>query len=223
MMGVSLNIAPSILAADFARLGEEVAAIESVVSMIHIDIMDGHFVPNISIGVPVVASLRPVSKLKFDCHLMMTNAASYFESLAEAGADLVTIHIEAYPEPTVAAERAKAAGLDFGLVINPPTPFEAVEPFVELCDMLLVMSVNPGFGGQSFIPDVLDKVEAARKMIDSQGLATDIEIDGGIDPDTIRPAYEAGVDVFVAGSSVFGASDPVGAIEAMRAAAEVTT
>lgn len=214
------RIAPSILAADFARLAEEVARVEPEISMFHIDIMDGHFVPNISLGVPVVRSLRPVTSAKFDCHMMMTNAAAYFGPLREAGADLVTIHIEAYPEPTDAARRARDAGLGFGLVVNPPTPLAAVEPFIELCDMLLVMSVNPGFGGQSFIPEVLGKVERARKIIDSQGLATDIEIDGGIGPDTIRQARDAGVDIFVAGSAVFAAPDPVAAIVEMKAALE---
>lgn len=215
-----LDIAPSILAADFARLGEEVAGVESEVSMIHIDIMDGHFVPNISLGVPVVRSLRAATELKFDCHMMMTNAAAYFGPLKAAGADLVTIHIEAYPDPTEAAASAKELGLEFGLVVNPPTPFDAVEPYLDLCDLVLVMSVNPGFGGQAFIPEVLDKVEVARKIIDSRGLATDIEIDGGIGPDTIRMAREAGVDVFVAGSAVFAAPDPVAAIKGMRTAAE---
>jgi ribulose-phosphate 3-epimerase len=214
------RIAPSILAADFARLGEEVARIEGEISMLHIDIMDGHFVPNISLGVPVVRSLRATTSLEFDCHMMMTNAAAYFESLAEAGADLVTVHIEAYPDPTDAARRARDAGLRFGLVVNPPTPFAAVEQHLELCDLLLVMSVHPGFGGQAFIPEVLEKVEAARKAIDSRSLATDIEIDGGIGPDTIRLARDAGVDIFVAGSAVFAAPDPVAAIREMKAAVE---
>ncbi len=214
------RIAPSILAADFARLGEEVARVEPEIAMLHVDIMDGHFVPNISLGVPVVRSLRAVTKLKFDCHMMMTNADAYFEPLADAGADLVTIHIEAYPDPTEAARRARDAGLEFGLVVNPPTPLAAVEPHLELCDLLLVMSVHPGFGGQAFIPEVLEKVEAARKIIDSQGLATDIEIDGGIGPDTIRLARDAGVDIFVAGSAVFAAPDPAAAIRDMKATLE---
>ena len=134
----------------------------------------------------------------------------------------MTIHIEAYPDPTDSAARAKELGLEFGLVVNPPTPIEAIEPYLDLCDMVVVMSVHPGFGGQAFIPEVLDKVTVARKMIDSRGLATDIQIDGGIGPDTIRMARDAGVDVFVAGSAVFAASDPVEAIEGMRAAVEDT-
>jgi ribulose-phosphate 3-epimerase len=177
-------------------------------------------VPNISLGVPVVRSLRASTDLQFDCHMMMTNAAAYFGPLKEAGADLVTIHIEAYPDPTEAAASARDLGLEFGLVVNPPTPLAAVEPYIDLCDMLLVMSVHPGFGGQSFIPEVLEKVEVARKIIDSRGLATDIEIDGGIGPDTIHMARDAGVDVFVAGNAVFAAPDPVAAIADMRTAAE---
>ncbi|MCP3977194.1 MAG: ribulose-phosphate 3-epimerase [bacterium] len=214
------QIAPSILAADFARLGEEVSRVDGHVNMFHIDVMDGHFVPNISLGIPVIASLRPVTKAKFDCHLMMTNPESYFEPLREAGADLATVHLEVFPNPKPVAAQARAAGLEFGLAINPPTPFAAIEPYVELCDLVLIMSVNPGFGGQSFIADVLTKVEAARKKVDSLGLSTDIEIDGGIGVDNIRRARDAGANVFVAGSSVFNADDPVAAIDSMRKAVE---
>ena len=210
------RIAPSILAADFARLGEEVAAIGDYVDMLHIDVMDGHFVPNISLGIPVIASLRRVTDLPFDCHLMMTNPDAYFEPLKATGADIVTVHLEVFPDPIAVARQAREAGLRFGLVMNPPTPFEAVEPYVELCDMVLVMSVNPGFGGQKFIPHVLGKIEAVRKLVDSHGLAADVEIDGGIGPDNIGLAREAGADVFVAGSSIFRAEDPVAAIQAMR-------
>ncbi len=214
------RIAPSILAADFARLGEDVERVAPYADLLHIDVMDGHFVPNISLGVPVVASLRKATDLYFDCHLMTTNPADYLTEFKEAGADLVTVHIEAVPDPTAAAAAAREAGLDFGLVLNPPTPFAAVAPFVELCDMLLVMSVQPGFGGQAFMPEVLDKVAAARKLVDSQGLHTDIQIDGGISVDTASAARRAGADVFVAGSAVFGADDPVAAIQRLRAALE---
>jgi len=210
------RIAPSILAADFACLGEEVAAIGNYVDMLHIDVMDGHFVPNISLGIPVIESLRRVTDLPFDCHLMMTNPDAYFGPLKAAGADIVTVHLEVFPDPIAVAQRAREEGLRFGLVINPPTPFDAVEPYVELCDMVLVMSVNPGFGGQRFISKVLGKIEAVRKLVDSQGLSTDVEIDGGIGPDNIGFAREAGADVFVAGSSIFRAKDPVAAIQAMR-------
>ncbi len=214
------RIAPSILAADFARLGEDVQRVAAHADLLHIDVMDGHFVPNISLGVPVVASLRKVSDLYFDCHLMTTNPGEYLPEFRDAGADLVTVHIEAVPDPTEVAARARAVGLDFGLVLNPPTPFEAVEPFVELCDMLLVMSVQPGFGGQAFMPEVLEKVEAARKLVDSRGLPTDIQIDGGISVDTAPAARRAGADVFVAGSAVFRADDPVAAIQRLRASIE---
>ncbi len=210
------RIAPSILAADFARLGDEVTAIADVVDLLHIDVMDGHFVPNISLGIPVIRSLRAVTDLPFDCHLMTTNPDVYFEEFAEAGADGVTVHMEVFPDPTDVAAKARAAGLGFGLVINPPTPYEAVDPFLELCDMVLIMSVNPGFGGQSFIEDVLPKVERAREVIDSRGLDVDIEIDGGIGQDTIGRARRAGADVFVAGSAIFRQADPVGAVAGLR-------
>lgn len=215
-----MRIAPSILAADFAHLGDDVARIEPHVDMLHIDVMDGHFVPNISLGIPVIESLRKATNLPFDCHLMITNPDAYLEPLSEAGADLVTIHMEVFPHPTTIARQARDLGLGFGLVINPPTPAEAVIPYLELTDMVLVMSVNPGFGGQSFIPEVLTKVEAIRKTVDSQGLKTEIEVDGGIDATTIRSAWDAGAEVFVAGSAVFRAPDPVAAIAEMRAKVE---
>lgn len=211
------RLAPSILAADFANLGAEVERVAPFCDMLHIDVMDGHFVPNLSLGIPVIESLRKVTDLPFDCHMMTTNPDAYFEPLRVAGADLVTVHLEVYPDPEPVAANARTAGLRFGLVINPATPFAGLEPFVELCDMVLIMSVHPGFGGQSFMPEVLRKVEAARKFIDSRGLATDIQIDGGIDAGTIRSARDAGADVFVAGSAVFRASDPALALKELRA------
>ncbi len=210
------RIAPSILAADFARLGEEVARVEPYVDSLHVDVMDGHFVPNISLGIPVIASLREVTNLMLDCHLMTTNPGAYLEPLRDAGADFVTVHMEVFPDPRDIAARARTAGLGFGLVLNPITPFSAVEAYVELCDMLLVMSVQPGFAGQEFMAEVLPKVEDARKFVDVRGLGTDIQIDGGIGPETIGRARAAGADVFVAGSSVFGAPDPVAAVAEMR-------
>jgi len=212
------KIAPSLLAADFAHLADEVARIEEHIDFLHVDVMDGHFVPNLSFGMPVIESLRKVTDLYFDCHLMVTNPVSLFEPLKSAGGSLVSCHIEVLPDPAPAAAKARALGLDFGLVINPVTPFEAVEPFVELCDLLLVMSVVPGFGGQGFIPEVLKKAEAARNWVDSHGLDADIEIDGGVTPATAVSAREAGVDSFVAGTAIFRAEDPVAAVHELRAA-----
>ncbi len=212
------RIAPSVLAADFSRLGEEVARAELHADLLHVDVMDGHFVPNLAVGIPVIAALREITKLPLDCHLMTLNPDRFLEQLKEAGADIVTVHIEVFPNPRDIAAQARAVGLGFGLVINPPTPGQAVEPFVELTDMVLVMSVDPGFGGQQFDQTVLGKVERLRKLIDSAGLGTDIEIDGGIDLTTIRSARDAGADVFVAGTSVFRTDDPAAAIEELREA-----
>ncbi len=210
------RIAPSLLAADFSKLGDSVRAVEGAVDWLHLDIMDGHFVPNISFGMPVIASLRAVTDLYFDCHLMTTNPAAYLSELADAGANLVTMHIEAVPDPTGALARAKSVGLDGGLVINPGTPVGAVEPFLGDIDTILVMSVEPGFGGQSFMSEVLAKVEKLREIVEKQGLSTDIEIDGGIGPDNIGLAAAAGANVFVAGTAIFGADDPAQAAENLR-------
>ena len=215
-----VKIAPSLLAADFSKLAEEVARVEEHVDLLHVDVMDGHFVPNLTFGMPVIESLRPTTELYFDCHLMVSNPISLFEPLQAAGADLVTVHIEVHPDPRRAAAAARDAGLDFGLVASPPTPFESLRPFVELCDLVLIMSVEPGFGGQAFIPDVLPKVEAARKFIDSEGIRADIEVDGGIDPVTARQAVAAGADVIVAGTAIFRDPDPVAAVGRLRAADE---
>lgn len=214
------RVAPSILAADFANLATEVEKVAAHVDMLHIDVMDGHFVPNISLGIPVISSLRAVTDLPFDCHMMTTNPDPYFGPLRKAGADLVTVHIEVYPDPSRAAARAREAGLDFGLVLNPITPFASVEPYVELCDLVLVMTVEPGFGGQAFIPEVLPKIEEARKFVDNRGLRADIEVDGGIGPETIAAVRSAGADVFVAGSAIFGAPDPEAAVAELRSLLE---
>jgi len=213
---VSPKIAPSILAADFAHLASEVAAVNEHADLLHVDIMDGHFVPNLSLGIPIVRALRRHSELPFDCHLMTTNPAAYLPELADAGATIVTMHIEAVPDPTAAATMSRDLDLGFGLVINPGTPFGAVRPFVELCDLVVVMSVEPGHGGQAFIDEVLPEVQAARNFIDSEGLTADIEIDGGITPETAPRARSAGADVFVAGTSVFAAEDRGAAIVQLR-------
>lgn len=215
-----LKIAPSLLAADFACLEKQIQQVEPVVDWLHIDVMDGHFVPNVSFGVPVIKSIRPMTNLYFDCHLMTTNPEAFLSDFAGAGADLVTMHIEAMPDPTLAAEKARENGLDFGLVCNPATPFPAISPFLDLCDVVLFMSVEPGFGGQSFMPEVLSKVEAAREWVEERGLPTDIQIDGGITPETARLAFEAGANVLVAGTAIFGADDPSTAAAELRRAIE---
>lgn len=215
---MTVKIAPSLLAADFSRLGEEIRRIEGSVDWLHLDVMDGHFVPNISFGIPVIAGIRQTSSLYFDTHVMTTNPDSYVAELAEAGADLVTMHIEAVPDPTDPEKRARDVGLDFGLVINPLTPFEAVAPYVENCDVVVVMSVEPGFGGQAFMPQVLPKVEAAREWVENRGLRTDIQVDGGVTPDNVKTVVDAGATVVVAGSAVFRAEDPPAALEELRRA-----
>lgn len=213
---VDIKIAPSLLAADFSHLAEEVESLGSEADLLHLDVMDGHFVPNLTFGMGVIAALRPHTDLRFDCHMMTTNPVDFLPELAEAGVDIVTVHLEAVGDPRPAATAARDLGMGFGVVISPPTPWEAMAPFVELCEMVLVMSVHPGFGGQSFIPEVLDKVEALRKLVDSQALSTDIEIDGGISKSTIRSARDAGANVFVAGTAVFGRPDRRKAIEELR-------
>ena len=217
---MTARIYPSLLAADFAHLADDVARVEGVVDGLHVDVMDGHFVPNISFGLSVIEDLRPHSELFFDTHLMMSNPDFYFEQFKTAGCDMVTVHIEVYPDPVPVAEKARKHGLKFGLTLNPPTPVEAVVPFIEVVDNLLIMSVYPGFGGQDFIPESLEKVERVREIVDSQGLGADIQIDGGITPETASLARKAGADVFVAGTAIFQTPDPVEAVAALRAAVE---
>jgi ribulose-phosphate 3-epimerase len=213
-----MKLAPSILSADFARLGEEVDQIRDVAQLLHVDVMDGHFVPNLTIGPPVVESLRKHTDLFLDCHLMVDNPGVLLADFADAGADRCIVHVElGDPRPLFDALRARHVGV--GLVLNPPTPVDTVMPYLDQIDLLLVMSVNPGWGGQSFIPEVLDKVAIARKEIDARGLPCEIEIDGGINVETAGAAAASGVDILVAGSAVFRAPDPAAAGRAILAAA----
>ncbi|MGV0742584.1 ribulose-phosphate 3-epimerase [Mycolicibacterium sp. XJ870] len=208
-------IAPSILSADFARLADEVAVVGGA-DWLHVDVMDNHFVPNLTLGLPVVESLLKVTDIPMDCHLMIEDPERWAPPYAEAGAYNVTFHAEATDNPVGVARDIRAAGAKAGLSVKPGTP---LEPYLEILrefDTLLVMSVEPGFGGQSFIPEVLAKVGTARRLVDSGELTVVVEIDGGVNTDTIEQAAEAGVDCFVAGSAVYSAADPAAAVKSLR-------
>jgi ribulose-phosphate 3-epimerase len=216
-----IKIAPSILSADFARLGDEIRAIEAGgADYVHIDVMDGHFVPNITIGPLIVEAVRKVTDMPLDVHLMIENPDQYIPDFAKAGADIITVHYEAVPHLHRTVQLIHSLGKKAGVSLNPATPVSSLEVILEELDLVLLMSVNPGFGGQNFIPSCLPKIEALRKEIDRRGLNIELEIDGGVKPANIAAIAGAGADVFVAGSAVFGASDYRATIAELRRLAE---
>jgi ribulose-phosphate 3-epimerase len=217
---LSVRIAPSILSADFAALGAAVAAAEKGgADLLHIDVMDGHFVPNITIGPPVVKSIKRVATVPLDVHLMITDPDKYAAAFVEAGADMVSVHVEVLPHLHRSIAFIKSLGVKAGVVLNPSTPVVALEEIAGDVDFVLVMSVNPGFGGQAFIPRSEHKVRALRALLDRAGSRAPIEIDGGIDLSNIARVVEAGVDIVVAGSAIFNSPDPTAATKALKDAA----
>ncbi len=213
-------VAPSLLAADFARLGAEVAAVERAgADWLHLDVMDGHFVPNISFGPVVVKALRPLTRLPFDVHLMIAPADPYIAAFAEAGADHISVHPEAGPHLHRTLQMIRALGKKAGVVLDPATPVEAIEYVFDLLDQIMVMTVNPGFGGQAFIASQLGKIARLRGMISKSGFDITLQVDGGITPATAGAALAAGADCLIAGTAVFGAPDYAAAIAGLRAAA----
>lgn len=212
-----IKIAPSILAADFANLERDIRRIAAA-DYVHVDVMDGLFVPNITIGIPVVKCIRPTTELPLDVHLMIERPVRYVEEFCRAGADIVTVHVEADTEENTrrALDMVHGCGKRAGVVLKPKTPAEAALPFLDRCDMVLIMTVEPGFGGQSFMADMMDKVRKVRGWIDGRGLACDLEVDGGVDPVTAKVCVAAGANVLVAGSAVYKAADIPGRIQELR-------
>jgi ribulose-phosphate 3-epimerase len=214
-----VEIAPSILSADFARLAEEIQAVERAgASLLHVDVMDGRFVPNITIGLPVVKAISRATRLPLDAHLMIVEPGQYAEQFVAAGAQMVSVHIEADPHAHRTLSAIRAAGGRAGIAINPATSLSAVEEVLKFADYVLLMSVNPGFGGQKFIPESLDKLRRLRSMIDERGLSTRIEIDGGIDRENIAEVAAAGAEIIVSGSAIFSTKDPGVAFRELREA-----
>lgn len=214
-----VEIAPSILSADFARLAEEIKTVERAgASVLHVDVMDGRFVPNITIGLPVVKAISRATQLPIDAHLMIVEPGRYAEQFVAAGAQMVSIHVEADPHAHRTLTAIRNAGAQAGIAINPATSLAALEEVIRFADYVLLMSVNPGFGGQKFIPETLDRLRRLRKMIDERALGTRIEIDGGIDRDNIAEVVAAGAEIIVAGSAIFAAPDPAAAVRELREA-----
>lgn len=212
-----IKIAPSILSADFSKLGDEIKDVEKGgADYIHVDVMDGHFVPNITIGPLIVESIRPVTKLPLDVHLMIENPDQYIEAFAKAGADYITVHVEACRHLHRTIQLIKSFGVKPGVVLNPATPVQMIEYIIEDLDMVLLMSVNPGFGGQKFIPSVLTKIKQVKELVDQKELTVEIEVDGGINKETAPLCIQAGATVLVAGSAVYGQNDRQKAIAEIR-------
>ena len=217
--GRIIDIAPSILSADFSRLGEEIEAVRrGGATILHVDVMDGHFVPNLTIGLPVVKSLAKATDLPIDAHLMISEPGRYAQQFVEAGARMVSVHVEADAHLHRTLESSKAAGAQAGVVLNPATPIETLAEALPFADYVLVMSVNPGFGGQKFIATAIDKLRRLRSMIDERQLGTRIEIDGGIDLENIASVVAAGAEIIVAGSAIFRVADPEAAVRGLREA-----
>ena len=210
-----MQIAPSILSSDFARLAEEIESIKNC-DMVHIDVMDGHFVPNLTFGAPVVKCIRKYTELFFDCHLMISNPKKYAVDFAKAGADLITFHYESDDDPKETIDEIKRLGCKVGISVKPKTPIEKIYPYLDMVDLVLIMSVEPGFGGQSFMPEVLDKVVKLKELKNKDNKKYAIEIDGGIDDKTIILAKEAGVEVCVAGSYIFKQKDRIETIKKLK-------
>ncbi|MCA1957163.1 MAG: ribulose-phosphate 3-epimerase [Nitrospira sp.] len=218
-MGRPVLIAPSILSADFARLADETTAVERAgADLLHVDVMDGHFVPNLTVGPPIVQALKKETKLPLDVHLMITNADTFVGEFAKAGADYLTVHVEACPHLHRTIQSIKEHGVKAGVTLNPATPVYSLEEILPDVDLVLIMSVNPGFGGQTFISSCLSKIRAVRRMLDRIGSRALLEVDGGVKTDNAAQVLEAGADVLVAGSAVFSSSDYAATIAALRAA-----
>ncbi len=211
-----VKVAPSILSADFSHMAEEIKKVEKHADMLHVDVMDGHFVPNITFGPPFVASIRKATKLQLDVHLMIENPDEFIDAFANAGADSITVHVEAAKHLNRTINRIKGRNLKAAVALNPATPLSSIDYAIGDVDMVLIMTVNPGFGGQSFIESVLPKIRALRELINKKKLKAEIQVDGGINSETARMAVSAGADILVAGSYIYGSKNPIEAIKSLK-------